>query len=136
MSWFPALRRLSAPNRARLVGLLAGHPRAVEYANDLLAHALAVWEERHGPREEGEDPEGEWTALIAPVLPKVQDKLWANLLLGEMWDRVLDDHARRMLYRMTLLRRPWEWELMAVLGEEMFAVTKLASAYTLRRQAM
>ena len=77
-----------------------------------------MWEERHGPREEGEDPEGEWTALIAPVLPKVQDKLWANLLLGEMWDRVLDDHARRMLYRMTLLRRPWEWELMAVLGEE------------------
>ncbi|HEX3529733.1 MAG TPA: TIR domain-containing protein [Thermoanaerobaculia bacterium] len=118
MSWFPALRRLSPPNRARLVGLLAGHPRAVEYANDLLAHALAVWEERRGPWQEGEDPEREWTDLIAPVLPKVQDKLWANLLLGEMWDRVLDDRARRMLYRMTLLRRPWEWELMAVLGEE------------------
>ncbi|MFY9824093.1 MAG: tetratricopeptide repeat protein [Thermoanaerobaculia bacterium] len=118
MSWFPALRRLSPSNRARLVGLLAGHPRAVEYANDLLAHALAVWEDRHGPWPEGEDPEREWKDLIAPVLPKVQDKLWANLLLGEMWDRVLDDHARRMLYRMTLLRRPWEWELMAVLGEE------------------
>ncbi len=118
MSWFPALRRLSPSNRARLVGLLAGHPRAVEYANDLLAHALAVWEDRHGPWQEGEDPEREWADLVAPVLPKVQDKLWANLLLGEMWDRVLDDHARRMLYRMTLLRRPWEWELMAVLGEE------------------
>jgi tetratricopeptide (TPR) repeat protein len=116
MSWFPALRRLSPPSRARLVGLLAGHPRAVEYANDLLAHALAVWEERHGPWQEGQ--EREWEDLIAPVLPKVQDKLWANLLLGEMWDRVLDDNARRMLYRMTLLRRPWEWELMVVLGEE------------------
>lgn len=44
MGWFPALRRLGTANRARLVGRLAGHPRAAEYANDLLAHALADWE--------------------------------------------------------------------------------------------
>jgi tetratricopeptide (TPR) repeat protein len=123
MGWFPALRRLSAASRARLVERLAGHPRAVEYANDLLHHALAEREDREGPWRLPEDPteedlEREWTELVDPVLPKVQDKLWANLLLAEIWDRVLDDRARRMLYRMTLLRRPWEWKLAAVLGEE------------------
>ena len=64
------------------------------------------------------DLEREWAELVEPVLPRVQEKLWANLLLAEIWDRVLDERARRMLYRMTLLRRPWEWKLAAVLGEE------------------
>lgn len=123
MGWFPALRRLSGPSRMRLVKRLAGHPRAVEYCNDLLAYALAEREDRDGPWRFPEDPteaelEREWAELVEPVLPRVQDKLWANLLLAEIWDRVLDDRARRMLYRMTLLRRPWEWKLAAVLGEE------------------
>ncbi|HVT14585.1 MAG TPA: TIR domain-containing protein [Thermoanaerobaculia bacterium] len=118
MGWFPALRRLDAANRARLVGRLAGHPRAAEYANDLLAHALGEWEDHQGPWQGGESAENEWSALVEPALPKVRDKLQANLLLAEIWDRVLADRARRMLYRMTLLRRPWEWPLMAVLGEE------------------
>ncbi len=123
MGWFPALRRLSGPSRVRLVGRLAGHPRAVEYCNDLLAHALAEREDRGAPWRLPEDPteadlEREWAELMEPVLPRVRDKLWANLLLAEIWDRVLDDRARRMLYRMTLLRSPWEWKLAAVLGEE------------------
>ncbi|HEX5720652.1 MAG TPA: tetratricopeptide repeat protein, partial [Thermoanaerobaculia bacterium] len=117
MSWFPALRRLSLESRARLVERLAGHPRAVEYADDLLAHALAEWENRYGPWQGG-DPEQEWAELVEPVLPKVRDKLQANLLLAEIWDRVLADRERQMLYRMTLLRRPWQWPLMSVLGEE------------------
>ncbi|MFY9823556.1 MAG: tetratricopeptide repeat protein [Thermoanaerobaculia bacterium] len=123
MGWFPALRRLSGPSRARLVSRLAGHPRAVEYANDLLAHALAEREDRGVPWRLPENPteadlEREWAELAEPELPGVQEKLWANLLLAEIWDRVLDDRTRRMLYRVTLLRRPWEWKLAAVLGEE------------------
>ncbi len=123
MEWFPAMRRLSGASRARLVERLAGHPRTVEYANDLLAHALAKREDREGPWRLPEEPseadlEREWAGLVAPVLPDVREKLWANLLLAEIWERVLDERARRMLFRMTLLRRPWEWRLAAVLGEE------------------
>ena len=123
MGWFPLLRRLSGPSRVRLAGRLAGHPRAVEYANDLLAHTLADREDRGVPWRLPENPketdlEREWGELVEPVLPRVQDKLWASLLLAEIWDRVLDDQARRMLFRMTLLRRPWEPKLAAVLGEE------------------
>ena len=36
MEWFPALRRLSVPSRRMLVDRLDGHPRAVEFANDLI----------------------------------------------------------------------------------------------------
>jgi len=142
MSWFPALRRLSAASRVRLVERLAGHPRAVEYANDLLAYALAEREDREGPWQLAEEPteadlEREWAELVDPVLPKVRDKLWANLLLAEIWDRVLDDQARRMLYRMTLLRRPWEWKLAAVLGEEGGTEgAALATAERLRRTSL
>ena len=43
------MRRLSGVARAGLVERLAGHPRAVEFANDLVAHALAAWEDDCGP---------------------------------------------------------------------------------------
>jgi hypothetical protein len=48
MGWFPALRRLSVDARARLVTRLDGHPRAVEFANDLVEHERQNWEERQG----------------------------------------------------------------------------------------
>ena len=122
MGWFPALRRLAGPTRARLVGRLAGHPRAVEYANDLLQNALDQWTDHHGEWRLPALPtkaeiDNEWQTLVEPALPRVQQKLRDDLLLAEIWTRVLDEHARRMLYRMTLLRQPWEWDLMNVLGE-------------------
>ena len=49
--------------------------------------------------------------------PESRQKLRDDLLFDAIWDHVLDDRARRMLYRMTLLRRPWEWDLMRELGE-------------------
>ena len=64
-----------------------------------------------------EDVAKEWEKLVEPALPKVQQKLRDNLLFDAIWDHVLDDRARRMLYRMTLLRVPWTWDLMPVLGE-------------------
>ena len=48
--WFPALRCVSARNRARLAERLAGHPRAVEFANGLVAFSLEQWEMTHGER--------------------------------------------------------------------------------------
>ncbi|MCP4664472.1 MAG: tetratricopeptide repeat protein, partial [bacterium] len=61
--------------------------------------------------------ERERRELVEPALPRVREKLWDDLLLAEIWDRVLDDRAQRMLYRMTLLRVPWERELNLILGE-------------------
>ena len=119
MGWFDGLRLLSTEARARLVGRLAGHPRAVEYAADLIQKALEDWEDTHGRPWQLPDPptaadlEREWSELVEPALPRVEAKLWDNLLLAAIWDRVLDDRARRMLFRMTHLRRPWEWDLVA-----------------------
>ncbi len=124
MGWFDGLRLLSTEARARLVGRLAGHPRAVEYAADLIQKALEDWEDTHGRPWQLPDPptaadlEREWSELVEPALPRVEAKLWDNLLLAAIWDRVLDDRARRMLFRMTHLRRPWEWDLVRALGEE------------------
>jgi hypothetical protein len=109
--WFPALTRLSTAARARLVGRLDGHPRAVEYANDLVADALRRWRDTQGDWSLPEPPtpkdlDREWQILVEPTLPQVAKQLTDNLLLQAIWDRVLDERARRFLYRMTVLRRP------------------------------
>ena len=142
MGWFPALRRLTAKTREALVRRLDRHPRAVEFANDLIADLLAQHEQHEGewrlPRiPQPADVEREWRTLIEPALPRVRDRLRDDLLLAEIWDRVLDDRARRMLYRMTLLRQPWEWGLMAVLGEAHESTdTALATAERLLRTSL
>ena len=38
--WFPSLRRLSEESRGRLVGRLAGHPRAVEFLDALIEESI------------------------------------------------------------------------------------------------
>ncbi|WP_313927671.1 toll/interleukin-1 receptor domain-containing protein [Pseudoxanthomonas sp.] len=121
--WFPALRRLSAHTRAKLINRLDGHPRAVEYANDLVAETFTHLRDRQGDwvlpePPSAEDIAHEWQTLVAPALPAVDAKLKDNLLLQAIWDWVLDERARRFLYRMTLLRTPAGWDLLAFLGEE------------------
>ena len=123
MGWFPSLRQLSIPCRVRLLGRLAGHPRGVEYLNDLVRKSLGDWKKRRGPwqmpaRPEEADFDHEWEQLIAPVLPDMSGQLRDDLLLAEIWDRVLDESARRMLYRMTWLRGTWDWDLIQQLGEQ------------------
>ncbi|HEV8344941.1 MAG TPA: tetratricopeptide repeat protein [Vicinamibacterales bacterium] len=142
MMWCAGLRRLAGQTRARLVDALAGHPRAVEFADDLIVDSLRRWEDRHGawqlPEPPGaEDAEREWKQLVQPALPRVRDKLRDDLLLEAIWDRVLDDRARRMLYRMTLLRRPWKWDVMKILGEpDEPPETAEATAEWLRRTSL
>jgi len=120
MGWFDGLRRLSVMNRARLVAQLHGHPRAVEFLEDLISPAIRKWEDRRGewvtPTED-DDIEREWKKLISPALPVVEEKLRQNLLLDAIWKNVLDEGCRRMLFRMTVLVRPWDWDLMMQLGE-------------------
>ncbi len=123
MGWFKGLRRLSTKARAQLVGRLAGHPRAVEYADDLIQKALLDWEDKHGPWRLADPPsaaelERKWSELIEAALPRVETRLADDLRLAGLWDRVLNDRAHRMLFRMTLLHLPWEWDLVSELGEE------------------
>jgi tetratricopeptide (TPR) repeat protein len=140
--WFSSLRRLAGETRAKLVARLDGHPRAAEYANDLIEHTLAMYEDQKGAWQLPEPPaaadvEREWTTLVEPALPQVREKLRDNLLLAEIWEQVLDERARRMLFRMTLLRRPWEWGLMSVLGEpEEDAAAAEATAERLARTSL
>ncbi len=120
--WFPSLQKLSTTTRARLVSRLDGHPRAVEYANDLVKNALTNWRNAHGEwtlslPPSPEEVDKEWKDIVQPCLPQVAEKLKDNLLLQELWDRVLDDKARRFLCRMTVLRQPVEWDLLQFLGE-------------------
>jgi tetratricopeptide (TPR) repeat protein len=118
MKWLPALRRLSAATRAQLVERLAGHPRAVELADALVNHAFEAWEATRGPWTSS-DPADEWRLLVEPVFPNVQQRLEADLLLDAIWDRVLDDAARRMLFRFTVIRADrWSWELGVALSVE------------------
>ena len=77
MEWFPALRRLSVPSRRMLVDRLDGHPRAVEFANDLIQDALSRWGRRYGEwrlpdRPTPEEVAKEWNQLVEPALPKVE----------------------------------------------------------------
>lgn len=121
--WFSGLQRLTAQSRARLVARLEGHPRAVEYANDLVVDALNKWRSTRGEWSlpepaSSEDITWEWETLIAPALPKVAAQLKDNLLLQAIWDQVLDERARRFLYRMTVLRRPAGWSMLGILGDE------------------
>lgn len=123
--WFPALLRLSWRTRSRLAERLAGHPRAVELADALVDHALEQWESVRGhwrtPDSSNEKAVvAEWEELVKPALPDVQERLESNLLLDAIWDRVLTDRARRMLYRMSLMRSAdrWSWYFVRFLGDE------------------
>ena len=120
MGWFEGLRPLAHSNRAQLVRRLSGHPRALEFLDDLLRARLRAWREKYGPWQPAHSDEEiarEWSTLIAPALPRAEDELRADLLFDQLWQQVLDAPARRMVYRMTLLRTPWDWDLMMQLGE-------------------
>jgi tetratricopeptide (TPR) repeat protein len=122
MAWFPSLRRLSTRTRARLARRLSGHPRAVEFLEALVAASMAAGEDTNGEwtapaSSDDEGVEREWKELLEPVLPTVQQRIWSDLLLAALWDRVLDVKAQRMLFRMTLLRRPWDDGVLLHLGE-------------------
>src|SRR5207248_1135744 len=98
--WFETLQGLAALTRARLAQRLDGHPRAVEYAEDLVKAQVTKRRRTQGEWRRPPGAEGlerEWAEMVAPALPQVRERLWANLLLGAIWDNVLDERMRRML---------------------------------------
>lgn len=112
MGWFPALRRLSASTRARLVKQLAGHPRSVELLDGLLGDAVAAWEDNNDRLETVQGltnrnawAEREWSEIVAPALPNLKAKLSEDLLFKALW-RLLEPLHRDLLVRATALRVP------------------------------
>ncbi|MEZ5964004.1 MAG: tetratricopeptide repeat protein [Planctomycetota bacterium] len=123
MPWFPALRQLSPIGRAYLVHRLEGHPRAVEFTNDLVDHRLQQWLEEQGKewtRPAVDDEAGvaaERAQILDPAIHITRERVWDDLLLHSLWNDVLDELQQRMLLRMTLLRGSWEPWLIPCLGE-------------------
>ena len=120
MSWYDALRRLSVTSRAILTDRLHGHPRAVEFLDDLIAKELRDWDDKRGEWVTPTDEAGierEWNDLIESALGEVMEKIHEDLLLDRIWSHVLTEPCRLMLLRMTVLVRPWDWDLMMELGE-------------------
>ena len=119
LGWFEGIRRLSPLNRAHLVERIAGHPRAVEFLDGLIRTAIADWEEIHGdlPRATTEaEAQKEWDTMVVPLLSPLEQRLAEDLLFDALWTRVLDDPARRLLVRATVLRHPADWDLLRALA--------------------
>ncbi len=68
----------------------------MEYANDLIHHQFTQLDEQAALPSQP-DTIWEWENVVAPVLPAVEEKIEANLLLKAIWEKVLDDRMRRML---------------------------------------
>ena len=119
MGWFAGLRRLAAANRGVLADRLAGHPRAVDYLDALVRDRLERWDREHGqraPARTGDERKREWDEVVEPALPTLAEQIEEDLLLGAIWDRMLGPAARRLLVRLTVLRRPWDRDLMRALA--------------------
>ena len=98
---------------------LAGHPRAVEFLEALIADAIARWEYDNGPFEPGSlSAAQEQAQIIDTALPKLEAKLSEDLLFDALWDRVLDGGSRDLLVRASVLRRPGSRDLLMALAGE------------------
>ena len=85
---------------------LAGHPRAVEFLEALIADASSLGR-RNGPFEPGSLSAAEEQAqIIETALPALEAQLSEDLLFEALWDRVLDGGSRDLLVRASVLRRP------------------------------
>ncbi|MBL8398251.1 MAG: CHAT domain-containing protein [Candidatus Accumulibacter sp.] len=120
LEWFPALGRLSHWTRDRLVPLLQGHPRALEFLEGFVLAEQRRWENDEGPLPAVPDEdasEQEWQRFVSPVLAATQQKLREDLLFDALWQKVLRPADRRLLLRLTVLRRPAERELALALAD-------------------
>jgi hypothetical protein len=119
LSWFPSLRRLSEGSRVGLVERLAGHPRAVDFLDALIADSILSWESDLGPFVPGcLSPEDERAQIVATALPRLEAQLSEDLLFDALWDRVLEVPERELLVRTGVLRRPGDRGLVSALGGE------------------
>lgn len=117
MDWFPSLHGLSRFTRARLLPELSGHPFAVrELATLVQDRRKRRRTPLPAPRTAAE-AETEWRELIAPALAACHGRLKAHLLFGQVWEHVLLPTDRRLLVRLTVLRRPADEAAVRALAE-------------------
>ncbi len=120
LEWFPALGRLSPWTRAKLVPLLHGHPRAVEFLDGFVGEELRRYEDDQGPLppvESKDAAQEEWTRFVEPILEATQRKLQEDLLFAALWSKVLRPADRRLLVRLSVLRRPADRALVDALAD-------------------
>jgi len=118
VQWFDSFQMLSIATIDKLIERLAGHPRSVEFLDTLIGHEIEKWKEIHGDpptvtSERASDEE--WQRFIVPVLPEFSEKLRDDLLFEVIWTRVLGEKEQRLLTRLTVLRRPADWDLLRAL---------------------
>jgi len=110
LSWMPTLGRLPAEDSAWLTEKIDGHPRTIEYL-EVLARAQEESRVPPGSRYEGE----KWrTEILEPVLPKTQEKVDADLLLGKLWE-ALPPEAQEHLGRCAVITAPAPWDAVLAL---------------------
>jgi tetratricopeptide (TPR) repeat protein len=113
LRWFPTLSRLPAADAAWLTEeVLDGHPRTVEYLEDLVALKL---KEVAGPGAQYNG--GRWRQdILMPILRTVRRKVHANLLLGKLW-HALPESSREHLGRCSVLASHVPWDAIVHLGK-------------------
>ena len=56
--------------------------------------------------------------MVEPVVPALTQQFSEDLLFAALWERVLDEPARCLLVRATVLRRPGAWSVLCALAAE------------------
>jgi len=111
VGWFPALKHLSRSSRARLVSIVAGHGRAVEFLDGLVEEQLNNYLRYHTslpPVATQQQAQAEWDLLVAPCIVDMNDDLTEDLLFKKLWHQVLTPAQRTLLIRMTAVLFPTE----------------------------
>jgi tetratricopeptide (TPR) repeat protein len=128
LAWMPTLGRLPAGDRAWLAERIDGHPRTVEYLEVLVRQ-----------REEDLAPPGghyegrRWREdILAPVMPEVEEKVGADLLLGKVWQALPAD-AQEHLGRCTAITAPAPWEAVLALQPAKGTAARLVETGMLSR---
>jgi tetratricopeptide (TPR) repeat protein len=110
LAWMPTLGRLPVEDRAWLAEKIDGHPRTIEYL-EVLARAREKQRVRPGGHYEGTKWREE---ILELVLPKTQERVDADLLLGKVWEALPED-AQEHLGRCTVITAPAPWEAVLAL---------------------
>jgi len=117
-AWWPTLARLPPALRRHLAhGRLAGHPRAVQWVDELVREAEEARLERGGRRlEVTEDVETVRREVLAPALKGLPEKIEADLALAAVVDR-LPPEVRATLGDCTAIGLPVPWGVVERLGQ-------------------
>jgi tetratricopeptide (TPR) repeat protein len=115
--WFRALRRLPPSLRSELATRrLAGHPRAVEWADALIDEQASRWSDEGHELRDDSDPDEVREHVYDPALARLPEKATPDLLLGALIER-LGPVLRALLGECCAIGLPVPLEVVRRLGE-------------------